>query len=499
MSKEEEYYEKAKEYLNIGNTNIAICYLEKAIENNINNFDAYIKFYELKKEKDINLILESIKIKENKWSYLHILDYYKNQGDLENFTKFRNNFVKFINKNYKERKDIDRTIFLKDVIFIYQISHKLKKIDFNLDEIKHINLNQEKDINNLDFINNLKINNKKDCINLLYYYSKKEDYDKFYLVAETLMDLSEDVYFEDIQDFVCFREQNFKEKNIDFFEINLIDIKKFIKFDDLIFTKNKLECICLLLTGKELLDGSYNSFIEQLAKTNLKYSKEIDFKIFSKNKIDLEFFKNYFKNVYLVDIKIPEEYDFYLKEYDEKKQNLKYGEKSGPNYVFYKIFDYLKMYNTTLFLECDCVFSEDWIEKIITYTENNRFWISGSTYDGYNNAPIYDLVNTHINGGTALYATGNENFQKFIMFYKNVFFDYIKKYKNFPYDYMIKKIIDDYFDSNIDKQIWNFIKRQYVYNNIIINLSKEKDYFEDIKTYERIYDFAIMHKKLNNI
>lgn len=290
--------------------------------------------------------------------------------------------------------------------------------------------------------------------------------------------------------------------------VPIYSVDQYLNQKKLIDYKNHLECICLLLTGNEAHDGQYNEWLYNINHSirsynpNAQVSKNLDLIIITDNRsinfIDTKIVSDLFHNIKIIDINIPEKYNFYNKTSNDS--DLTYGYRSGPNYTFFSTFQHLHQYNTSLFLECDCYLSEDWLEKIYQYSRyTGSFWVSGSTYDGYNTAPYHDITNQHLNGGICLYATGCEQFVSFMVFCFNLLPDYVKYYlRGVPYDYLIYKIIEDYFnyDSN-HKEMWQFIKRKYIVNNLIYNYSTNSSYDTDldISYLTKKYNFAIVHKK----
>jgi hypothetical protein len=286
------------------------------------------------------------------------------------------------------------------------------------------------------------------------------------------------------------------------------NIDQYLDSNKLINYKNNLDCICLLLTGNEVNDGQYNEWLFSLNdkirkyNPNIQISKNLDLVIItdkrSINFIDTNLVADLFHNIKIIDIDIPTQYNFYNN--PSKNSDFTYGYRSGPNYTFFSTFKHLEQYNTSLFLECDCYLSEDWLEKIYQYSRHSgSFWISGSTYDGYNMAAYHDISNQHLNGGICLYATGCQEFINFMKFCFNLLPDYVKYYlKGIPYDYLIYKIIEDYFNyDDQHKEIWQFIKRKYIVNNLIYNYSTNSTYDTSIglSYITKKHSTAIVHKK----
>lgn len=281
------------------------------------------------------------------------------------------------------------------------------------------------------------------------------------------------------------------------------DISKYIDDNSLCNNKNLLECICLLCTGKELINGVYDYFIQQIVPT-IQNSKsdileKICFKIIvsdkNQNRPDCSLLRQFFP-VDIIEMSIPDIYDCY----DNKDPDCIYGSFSGPNYTFFQAINILKKYNTTLFLECDCFFIDGWLEATYNYVKHSGgFWISGGLYDGLQdlNSKKNDLINCHINGGVCLYKTGDVNFQNFVLFCKILLPNYLKHIDfSLPYDYLMKCVIDYHFDNKLDqRELWKFIRRQYIHNNIISNLSSKKDMDIDSVAFFKKYGNLIIHKK----
>lgn len=270
---------------------------------------------------------------------------------------------------------------------------------------------------------------------------------------------------------------------------------------------NILECICLLCTGNEQEDGQYNLFLDRLNtnnEKNLEIYKKLDFIIFTVNQTTVpntHSINNLFKNIIVINIDIPAKYNFYYKTNTNKNETVDYtyGLKSGPNYTFFQIFQYLFKYNTSLLLECDTYLIDNWIQKIYKYVEHsNGFWISGTNYDGYNELDMTHIIYNHINGGVGLYATGCDNFNKFLNLCFQLLPLYVKQLKEIPYDYCIYETIKRGFNHDLKHRfLWNYIRRQYTKNNLIFNYStsNQVDIKQNLDEIILAYSPAIIHKK----
>ena len=108
---------------------------------------------------------------------------------------------------------------------------------------------------------------------------------------------------------------------------------------------------------------------------------------------------------------------------------------------------------------------------------------------------------THINGGTALYATGNKNFQIFMDNAEEFIVNEIKNMPYLAYDCGIKIFIDKNMDKATeikDILLWKLINRQYLPNKLIGNFSVDKDRDLKVEDIDRMCNYYIIHKKLSS-
>jgi hypothetical protein len=288
------------------------------------------------------------------------------------------------------------------------------------------------------------------------------------------------------------------------FKTQKLKITYFLKKKHILFIKNKLECVCLLLSYQELDSIYYNNIIEYIQQNTKK--TDIHFKILINNNSNLishktiDILKTIFLDVEIIDLQLSSNEDIYLKE-SSVTHNIdlpKLGFKHGPNTVFFEAVKRLSKYNTTLLLESDCILSKNWLEAIVTYVDNsNGFLISGAVYDGMIN--MEKNMRNHINGGTSLIATGNKNFQQLMKFLYYWMTQQIEKDNYLAYDYALKQMILENVDninlSKTEKIIWNFINRNYVSNNLTFNVSTKSDSIIDPIYMKQLYNFAILHTK----
>lgn len=273
---------------------------------------------------------------------------------------------------------------------------------------------------------------------------------------------------------------------------------------------NKLECLALLMTAQEVKDGQYEHFINAL-KDSMRFYKnrfvarKIHFRIIrnkkTKENIDISYLKRIFKTVDIIYLDIPEKYNHYNSRDNTKDQ--KYGNQSGPLYSFFSIFKdrHLEQFNTTLFLECDCLLLPNWLDRINKYCNHSgSFLISGSQYDGHNFMRYYDINSQHMNGGICLYATSSDILNK----YMDYCFDSVPLYvkhisKNMPYDYTIYYVLENNYDYDLtNREIFKFLKKNFVPNTIMCNYANNMS--EDINiSIENViakHNPCIIHKKL---
>jgi hypothetical protein len=291
----------------------------------------------------------------------------------------------------------------------------------------------------------------------------------------------------------------------------LAEIKDQNKLDisELSFYANKLECIAILVTEQEAMSGLLNSlFIKIRNSTLFKETRDISLKIVINNikhqdsKIDTAILSSLFTDIEVINLQLSAEEDLYIRDQKKIPEIVPtYGTKSGPNIMFYKALNICKTYNTTLLLETDCFFKPLWLSKLQDFINaSNGFWISGATYDGVVPCRPDSEMSTHINGGIALYATGNESFQKFMSQSEDFLIERIKSgLIGLAYDINIKAYIDYLIKYRIDTiediLASKFILRQYLPNKIIGNFSSPMDIGTSLEQIEMLYNYYIVHKK----
>lgn len=297
------------------------------------------------------------------------------------------------------------------------------------------------------------------------------------------------------------RSRNSYALTNDMIDYEKFNIKLFISDLCLKPYTNKLESITLLLTGAEIKNNTFDKFLQRLGDSidcrDKKYCELLTFNIATQYTIDQQYIstlKQYFRNVNIIPLNIPKEYDAY----QLNTPCPYYGKTAGPNWCFFETISKLHKYNTTLLLECDVFFQTGWLTQIYNYClYSGHFWISGSKNYGYNQANIHHVGNEHINGGVCLYATGNQNLQAWIAFCKQMLPIYIKhKMPDMPYDYLLYFVMHDFFNNDRKNySIWHFIRQNYICNKLIYNLSSIYEIDTKAEEFKKLCPFSILHKK----
>ena len=267
------------------------------------------------------------------------------------------------------------------------------------------------------------------------------------------------------------------------------NIEKYFDLSKLKAPINELQAIALLSTGKEdleLKEHFINQIVSNTSEEDLDVCKNLDFYIYinrrKQNQFDSHYLQKVFKSVTYKLLDVPQNQDFYfhpeqVANFTERQKlsyDFTYGQKSGPNYAFFKIMKDLTKYS-------------------------NGFWVSGSQYMGTarcDTDPL-KLLTEHINGGVCLYATGDDNFQRFLDLMRECLVDIVKQFPAYPYDYIIPIMIHNFIKSE-NKNIYHFgkyVEKYYCTNNLIANLSTNIDSFIDPEEIFRLYNYKILHKK----
>lgn len=265
-------------------------------------------------------------------------------------------------------------------------------------------------------------------------------------------------------------------------------------------------------TQREYLDGSVERCLRKYFESNASPQYKIDLQItFNKGKLSeysglgfLTKFKN-LNNVYISTLNLSGLDDFYAPTPQAMREsNLSstpnLGGSTGPNNLFYKSFDrfYELDYRDYLLIEVDSQpVTDNWIDKLVDYCDNNQFLIAGSTYKGKQTLPIYEEWTGHLNG-IALYR--NSPFLK-------TFIQESKKLIEFNVNHKINNFIS--FDVAMHKLYSGLFGRQHCHyplqpqnhlidSPIISNFSLPIDAKTTIESVKKQYpQTIILHKKWN--
>lgn len=274
---------------------------------------------------------------------------------------------------------------------------------------------------------------------------------------------------------------------------------------------NKLS-IVLLATKREYEEGVVFECLDKYFKVNASIDKKIDLHIFFNKGNESEYsnlldYKNC-QNIHEIKIKshnLEGLEDLYARNPQElQKLNLQQlpalGGSSGPNNLFFDsmipIMD--QDYRDYLMIECDTQpLGDFWLDKIIEYCDTNTFMISGSTYKGDANLPVFELWTGHLNG-VAIYRS-SEHLSFFLKFSKQTISHYVKNNLNHFISFDVGM---HYFSAtNVGKIHFNnpLIPQNHLINcDIIANYSLPCDTnlsIEEIK--EKHPKTIILHKKWN--
>jgi len=259
-------------------------------------------------------------------------------------------------------------------------------------------------------------------------------------------------------------------------------------------SKQILECVGLLTTSFELEDGRLKLFLDRTLKTLQKV--HLDFVIFLNKTVDIEQliepYRKFF-NVVVVYHNIPKEDDVRIL----TPNTLEYGGCSGPNIQFLKSARYCKKYNTTLFLETDCILEEGWLNACINYVRcSGTFLISGATYDGLWKIPLGESAYFHHINGVAFYNTMSPYFEKLLDETETYIKDSARRGLMVQYDVGISQSIENKLKAYDNYYYWRFMYRQIIKNTLIVNCSLPSD--KDIEIEDILFKFpsaVIIHRK----
>lgn len=169
--------------------------------------------------------------------------------------------------------------------------------------------------------------------------------------------------------------------------------------------------VALVTTTKEYESGQVKKCLDQYFRTKGSVDKKIDLHIFFNKPIECNDLLEYelcenINEVKIIHHNFNELDDLYAKNPQEllklKLPKLpKLGGSAGANNLFFDSMIPLceSNYDQCLMIETDSKpIKENWIDKIIEYSENNKFLIGGSLYKGNQTLYTFGSWTGHING-----------------------------------------------------------------------------------------------------
>jgi hypothetical protein len=279
---------------------------------------------------------------------------------------------------------------------------------------------------------------------------------------------------------------------------------------------NNLEAIVINTTKHELNNGRLKRFLNILNKKSISNAYNIDiyivFNVITDEEIlDLhDLIINNYENLIniikldnIISLDIPKRLDFYIKHHTRYLKG-RFGNKSGPNYSFFRIMETFSHLNTILLLETDCYINDYyWIDKCYDYVINNKFLISGTYYTGLTKLGP-NIVN-HLNG-VAFYKTGSQNFKIFIRRFRNYLLKSVLRNHRLAYDIAMLNFMEQLkrfgcrSNNKIHQFYYKFLRSNLISNQIITNACIDSFFDMNIRisTLNHIYNNPlIIHTKKN--
>ena len=175
---------------------------------------------------------------------------------------------------------------------------------------------------------------------------------------------------------------------------------------------NKL-CLVLLLTRHEYLSGLANKCLDAYFNKDTRSDFKIDVHVYINNGnnsdyadlLHLQLHRNV-ENLFIKCHNLKGLDDLYARSPSElsalKLECMpELGGSAGPNNLFFNTMIPLMdgTYKDYLMIESDTQpLRNDWIDKIISYGNDQKFMIAGSTYKGSQGLPLYEAWTGHLNG-----------------------------------------------------------------------------------------------------
>ena len=264
-------------------------------------------------------------------------------------------------------------------------------------------------------------------------------------------------------------------------------------------TENVLEAMILPTTSKEIDNGMFEKFIQQLVYIE---PTELTFVIMINNiehRTDIMKFidkiQDKFKFVEIAYANIPAEEDIYT--FVKPEILPPYGLASGPNTLFFQSMEFCKRFNTTLLIETDCIVKSNFLIALENYTKySGGFLIAGTTYDGVTFTRYTSPDFFHLNG-VALYKTCDSKFHHIISELEKYIIESVKTDEPFlAYDIAITRMIFRNMTLEKNGDDWKRVWKRCLKTNLIVNLSPPRDALNiDITKYP---EAVIIHKKLTD-
>ena len=271
--------------------------------------------------------------------------------------------------------------------------------------------------------------------------------------------------------------------------------------------KNRLDAIVINTTTKEL--PRLTQFLDQLDSKIINTNGVRIYIVFSRitndeiddlyNEINNNYINlsKYINKSNIINLNIPFRFDFYIKG-NRRDIRSPYGNKSGPNFTFFKLLDSFTRCNTILIIETDCyINNKNWIDIAYNYVKNNNFLISGTYHRGLTKIGI-DIID-HLNG-VAFYKTGSLNLRLFMTKFKNFFLRRVRMNKQLAYDVAISYFLNELRyrshrnRNQVEQYYYKFIKSNIISNQLIVNTCINNLFDKGIrlKTLNTIYNNPII-------
>lgn len=267
---------------------------------------------------------------------------------------------------------------------------------------------------------------------------------------------------------------------------------------DLVPYRNQLEAIALLVSHTE--EKAFSVFMDRIVSATDEHSaKDIEFYVFFNRHgfaPDIRPLKKLFRNVIVKNFQIPPEEDIYIRPGEPLPKKLPpLGAKSGPNTFFLSAMAELSQKKTALVLETDCYLGRNWLSKLKNHcAQSDSFWVSGAPYGGTYSLPDAPGLLTHLNG-VALYATGSKGFQTFLACFRKFLVRFTLLMPEIAYDHGMRLFIDGNLRNQKASAQWEFIDRQFLKTELILNFSLPQDALVDAQSVLKKTSCAILHKK----